>query len=82
MLYFLIHLRNCRLTYVLFLGLLNDCEKYHNVSPIDKGQHGLQLIFLHNSPGGTEVYEHSLNHVLPDDIPNTGSGFFVPTAVS
>ena len=41
---------------VMFLVFVEECKVYHGVSPIDRGQHGLQFYFAYTSPNDSETY--------------------------
>ena len=41
---------------MLFLAFLDECEKHHGITPIDRGHSGLQLRFPYTSPGDEEQY--------------------------
>ena len=38
----------------MFLVILQECQTYHDISPIDRRQNGLQMVFPYLSPGDTE----------------------------
>ena len=41
---------------MLFLVFVEECERHHGVTPIDRGQHGLQFRFSYISPNDNEQY--------------------------
>ena len=41
---------------MLFLVFVEECERHHGVTPIDRGQHGVRFRFSYISPNDNEQY--------------------------